>query len=127
MAMRNHRPVRSNRKRVGCCSDAAIHILSKRKWRCRIGGAQAPSYPLVGAIVIDEGRADGTEPDLLDCTEKNIMGADRSHLDDAAIEYGYGGKENGAAGGEHQQAATSGRSPIRKIVPPTAGSKVQQT
>src|SRR5215470_9362460 len=60
------------------------------------------SHSLVSAIVINERGTAGPEAHGFDRTEEYVVAANRSYLDDAAIERDHGRGEYGAAGRERQ-------------------------
>src|SRR6516165_10338221 len=63
---------------------------------------ESRSHPLVSAIVVDERETAGPEAHRFDRTEEYVVAANRSYLDDAAIERDHGRGEYGAAGRERQ-------------------------
>jgi len=60
------------------------------------------SHSLVSTIVVDERGTAGPETHRFDRTEEYVVAANRSYLDDAAIERDHGRGEYGAAGRERQ-------------------------
>src|SRR5256885_13928884 len=60
------------------------------------------SHPLVRTIVVDERGTAGPEAHRFDRTEEYVVAANRSYLDDAAVERDHGRGEYGAAGRERQ-------------------------
>src|SRR5262249_32649503 len=63
---------------------------------------ESGSHPLVSAIVVDERGTAGPEAQRFDRAEEYVVTANRSYLDDAAIERDHGRGEHGAAGRERQ-------------------------
>src|SRR6516165_6094372 len=78
---------------------------------CAAGGGPVPSYPLVGAVVINERRTPLPEPHGFHRSKEHVVGADRSHFHDAAIECDHRADENRATGVERRPIA--GRKSVR--------------
>src|SRR5436305_220444 len=63
------------------------------------------SHALVSTLVIEQRRTRRPEIDRLDRTEKDVVAADRTHLDDAAIEGDHRCREHRTAGRERRPFA----------------------
>src|SRR6516162_4677327 len=81
---------------------------AKRAMRVRISAKISPrteksgSHSLVGTIVVNERGTAGPEAHRFDRTEEYVVAANRSYLDDAAIERDHGRGEHRAAGRKRQ-------------------------